>query len=357
MMKKLFLLCLVCCTFSAAQAQQEVLQTAQKANDYFMTKYSDPTVPTFVKRMRESNLWTRAVYYEGLMALYGIDPDKRYLDYTKRWVDHHKWMARGGVQATNADNQCCEQTYIEYHQLTGEGSLDLTRQNLDYQVGTNRILDVLKDNQVKATFFCTGNFVENAPEVMQRIMDEGHEVACHGVDHWQPKDTDFVRSKEIVERCTGRKVYGYRQPRMFPVVESEIKRAGYLYNSSLNPAFIPGRYMHLTEPRTPFMKDGVLQIPASVTPIIRFPLFWLSLHNLPEGLYHWMVRRTLKKDGHFVTYFHPWEFFDLKDHPEFKMPFIIKNHSGRQMMQRLDNLIKMLKKDGHSFITYTEFAK
>ena len=80
MMKKLFLLCLVCCTFSAAQAQQEVLQTAQKANDYFMTKYSDPTVPTFVKRMRESNLWTRAVYYEGLMALYGIDPDKRYLD-------------------------------------------------------------------------------------------------------------------------------------------------------------------------------------------------------------------------------------------------------------------------------------
>ena len=29
-------------------------------------------------------------------------------------------------------------------------------------------------------------------------------------------------------------------------------------------------------------------------------------------------------------YFHPWEFFDLKDHPEFKMPFIIKNHSGRR---------------------------
>ena len=55
------------------------------------------------------------------------------------------------------------------------------------KVGTNRILDVLKQNGVKATFFCTGNFAEQAPEVMQRIMDEGHEVACHGVDHWQPK--------------------------------------------------------------------------------------------------------------------------------------------------------------------------
>ena len=137
--------------------------------------------------------------------------------------------------------------------------------------GTNRILDVLKEQGVKATFFCTGNFAENAPEVMQRIMDEGHEVACHGVDHWQPKETDFAQSKEIVERVTGRKVYGYRQPRMFPVSDSEIARVGYTYNSSLNPAFIPGRYMHLTAPRTWFMKGDVMQIPASVTPWVRFP--------------------------------------------------------------------------------------
>ena len=222
--------------------------------------------------------------------------------------------------------------------------------------GTNRILDVLKSNGVKATFFCTGNFAENAPEVMQRIMDEGHEVACHGVDHWQPKESDFAVSKQIVERVTGRQVYGYRQPRMFPVSDEEIQKAGYTYNSSLNPAFIPGRYMHLTAPRTWFMKDKVMQIPASVTPWVRFPLFWLSLHNLPEGLYHWLVRRTLKHDGYFVTYFHPWEFYDLKEHPEFKMPFIIKNHSGRQMMQRLDSLIKMLLHDGHKFITYQEFV-
>lgn len=222
--------------------------------------------------------------------------------------------------------------------------------------GTNRILDVLKQNNVKATFFCTGNFAKHAPEVMQRIMDEGHEVACHGVDHWRPTETDFARSKEIVERVCGRKVYGYRQPRMFPVSDSEIEKAGYRYNSSLNPAFIPGRYMHLTEPRTWFFKGGVMQIPASVTPCLRFPLFWLALHNLPETLYHALVRRTLNHDGYFVTYFHPWEFYDLKEHPEFKMPFIIKNHSGRQMMQRLDNLIKMLKAHQQEFITFTDFV-
>ena len=224
-------------------------------------------------------------------------------------------------------------------------------------IGTNRILDILKMNGVHATFFCTGNFAEHAPEVMQRIIDEGHEVACHGVDHWQPVASDVQLSKEIVERITGVTVSGYRQPRMFPVSDEAIREAGYTYNSSLNPAFIPGRYMHLTAPRTWFMKDGVMQIPASVTPWIRFPLFWLALHNLPERIYHWLVRRTLKHDGYLVTYFHPWEFYELKEHPELRMPFIIRNHSGQQLCQRLDSLIKMLKGRGEQFITFQEFVE
>ena len=212
--------------------------------------------------------------------------------------------------------------------------------------GTNRILDCLKNNGVKATFFCTSNFAENAPEVMRRIMDEGHEVAAHGCDHWQPQASDVSRSKEILERLTGRTIQGYRQPRMFPVSDTELERMGYVYNSSLNPAFIPGRYMHLSEPRTCFMTGKLLQIPASVTPWIRFPLFWLSCHNLPMWLYQLLVNRVLKHDGYFVTYFHPWEFYPLGEHPEFKMPFIIRNHSGKGMEERLDMLIRKLKEKG-----------
>ena len=73
-------------------------------------------------------------------------------------------------------------------------------------------------------------------------------------------------------------------------------------------------------------------------------------------MYHWMVRRVIKSDGYFVTYFHPWEFYELKKHPEFKMPFIIKRNSGHDMVRRLDNLIKMLKRNNHRFITYNEFV-
>lgn len=221
--------------------------------------------------------------------------------------------------------------------------------------GTNKILDILAENQVKATFFCTSNFVQNAPDVMQRILSEGHEIACHGCDHWNPEASDVKNSKQIIESQMGIKCYGYRQPRMFPVSDADIKACGYTYNSSLNPAFIPGRYMHLTTPRTYFMKDGVLQIPASVTPWLRIPLFWLALHNFPEWLYYAFVKRVLRHDGYFNTYFHPWEFYELKQHPEFRMPFIIRNHSGRQMQQRLDRLIKKLKSSGETFVTYKSF--
>ena len=121
---------------------------------------------------------------------------------------------------------------------------DTLKEGMEVSIlGTNRILDVLKENGVRATFFCTGNFAEHAPEVMQRIIKEGHEVACHGVDHWNPKATDVKESKEIIERTSGIKAHGYRQPRMFPVSDEAIAAAGYTYNSSLNPAFIPGRYM------------------------------------------------------------------------------------------------------------------
>lgn len=223
--------------------------------------------------------------------------------------------------------------------------------------GTHRILDVLKRNGVCATFFCTGNFARHAPDLVRRIMEEGHEVACHGVDHWSPKEGDVARGKAIVEGVTGHRVLGYRQPRMLAVSDYEIRQAGYRYNSSLNPAFIPGRYMHLRARRVPFVRDGVLQIPASVTPWLRFPLFWLSLHHLPERLYLWLALRTLKHDGHLATYFHPWEFCELGERREYRIPYVIRHRCGDDMLGRLDRLVRALKGRGYLFMTYAEFTE
>lgn len=224
-------------------------------------------------------------------------------------------------------------------------------------VGTHNILDCLKSHQVKATFFCTANFAVHAGEVIRRIIDEGHEIASHGYYHQSFEPKDLKNSKDKLEEITGLTIKGYRQARMMPVPEKEIFKAGYTYNTSLNPTFIPGRYMHLRAPRRYFIKENVLQIPASVTPLFRFPLFWLSYHNLPAGMYRWLCYRTWKHDGYMNTYFHPWEFYELNDRPELKLPFIIRNNSGKEMIKRLSDLIGYFRKKGASFITYGEFAK
>ena len=58
-------------TMTAQTTANDVLDVARRVNNYFMAKYSDPTLPTNVKKIRPSSLWTRAVYYEGSVKTYG----------------------------------------------------------------------------------------------------------------------------------------------------------------------------------------------------------------------------------------------------------------------------------------------
>lgn len=231
---------------------------------------------------------------------------------------------------------------------------------LDEQVrvsveGTNAILDILLRAGVKATFFCTTNLLEHAPELGQRILAEGHELASHGCVHEHPTPEATAESKRWLEKQYKIVIAGYRQPKMFPVDDKALKSEGYLYNASLNPACVPGRYMHLTVSRKAFIKEGLLQIPASVVPVLRFPLFWLAEHHLPMALYEGLVKLTLRHDGYFNTYFHPWEFVAIGDKKEYGVPYIIAHRCGDPMRQRLAHLIESLKKEKVQFITYKQF--
>ena len=126
-------------SLSAQSTADDVMSTTRKVNDYFMVKYEDPTVPTNWKRVRPSSLWTRAVYYEGLMALQRIDPQQRYVDYAMMWADFHKWTPRNGTETCDADDQCCCQTYLELIPYSGrdeEQHLKYVRENLDHQMKT-----------------------------------------------------------------------------------------------------------------------------------------------------------------------------------------------------------------------------
>lgn len=137
-------------TRSVGSIQQAVtgrstLAAMQLANQYFMQKWQDPgkiiEVPVRGKSW-PSNIWTRGVYYEGLMELYKISKDPVLLKYAVDWADDHKWDLRGGYTTTNADNQCAGQAYFNLfllskdtqriHAIKSSIDLMLTSDKVDY---------------------------------------------------------------------------------------------------------------------------------------------------------------------------------------------------------------------------------
>jgi len=129
-MKKIFtvLAFMAACLTAMSQelpAPKDVMKEMVRVNKYVMTKrYADPTaVMPYPSRKKNyaSNIWTRGVYYEGLMALYSVNPRNDYYDYAVRWADFHKWgMRNDDTATTNSDNYCCAQTYIDLYNLCPE---------------------------------------------------------------------------------------------------------------------------------------------------------------------------------------------------------------------------------------------
>lgn len=133
--KKLFMLALVATVAHVALAQvalaqpeiQDVMGAMERANDYFINKYPDPGKPTFVKKERPSNLWTRGVYFEGLIALtelerlLGGEKYQMYYKYISDWGNAHSWTPRNGVTTRDADDYCCSQTYLDMYWMEDRG--------------------------------------------------------------------------------------------------------------------------------------------------------------------------------------------------------------------------------------------
>ena len=105
------------CSVQKLPSKENILDPLTRANAYFMNKWPDPGKSIVTNRERPSNIWTRAVYYEGLMALHKIDPQKKYYDYAVDWGAKHNWTPRTGIATRNADDQCCGQTYIDLYLL------------------------------------------------------------------------------------------------------------------------------------------------------------------------------------------------------------------------------------------------
>lgn len=121
--------------------QKETLNTLIKVNKHYMKNNPDCTLPSFVKgKMRPSNIWTRTVYYEGLLALYSIYPDTEYYAYAYQWGDFHKWGMWRETTTRHADNYACGQVYIDMYNLCPKPEILLNvKSNLNMLVNTPQI--------------------------------------------------------------------------------------------------------------------------------------------------------------------------------------------------------------------------
>jgi rhamnogalacturonyl hydrolase YesR len=117
--------------------KKQVLAQMELANKYFMDKWPDTGKTIVTNKERPSNIWTRGVYYEGLMALHEIYPKEAYYKYAYDWSEFHKWGFNGGNTTRNADNYCAAQTYIDLYNLAPDANkLKNTKANINMLLNT-----------------------------------------------------------------------------------------------------------------------------------------------------------------------------------------------------------------------------
>ena len=189
----------------------------------------------------------------------------------------------------------------------------------------DRILAMLDERDVKATFFTLGWIAERYPAMVRLIVDNGHELASHGYHHLRASDQspdefldDITLSKKLLEDLGGQAVIGYRAP-SFSISTNNLwaldilLEAGYRYSSSIYPI----QHDHYGMPDAPRFKfqprgpSGLVELPATTV-----KLFGRNLpasgggyfRLLPYSLSRWLMKSVNHTDLQpCIFYFHPWE--------------------------------------------------
>lgn len=186
------------------------------------------------------------------------------------------------------------------------------------------LLAMLARHGVQATFFTLGWVAERYPQLVRRIVEQGHELASHGYGHQRASDLDhaafredIVRAKQLLEDIGGVAVQGYRAP-SFSIGSSNLwafdslQEAGYRYSSSIYPI----QHDHYGMPDAPRfahkVADGLIEVPVTTLRVRQRNLPSSGggyFRLLPYALSRWMIGRVNQVDRQpAIFYCHPWEF-------------------------------------------------
>jgi len=216
------------------------------------------------------------------------------------------------------------------------------------RIGYDKLLNVLAKYNVKATFFVLGKVIEDEPEIIREIINEGHEIGCHTYSHTelfysneQQFETEIKKCIELISQMK-HKYTGFRAPYFSIDNRTQwalniIKKYGFVYDASIFPGDSKRSGILNYRKDIHQLENGLWEAPISTFKILNFDcgLGGAYFRMLP----YWLFAKKLKKINkatNAIFYIHPWELDE--DHP------YLANLAARRKIPHYFNLSKTHKK-------------
>lgn len=243
-----------------------------------------------------------------------------------------------------------------------------TPENIDF------VLKVLNESDVVATFFVVGEIMERFPDVCERILSGGHEIACHGYYHeplWRSNIKKFELEIKKFDRLVKEKCLGFRAPSFSLNNETRwalkvLIDAKYRYDSSVFPARtplygVPDAPMRPYKPSSDDIKRESVDGKLWEFPMLVFPLMGLKipvaggfyLRFYPTSLIKKAIRKMNKRGFPAVIYVHNWELDS--NMPRFRLgPYksFVTYYNIKQTKRKLKSLLSTF-----SFSSFKNFIE
>ena len=204
-------------------------------------------------------------------------------------------------------------------------------------IGLSKILDLLAERDIRATFFTLGAVAKSNPKSIRSITKYGHEIASHTMNHekiYDLKPTEFLKQeqecKKILEDISESKVSGFRAPYFSITTQSLwaldiLAQLGYIYDSSISPMQTWRYGIAGTKPGIYQLKSGLIEFTPSLGSFCShsYGVGGAYLRIYPYKLTKAALKQSTVNGLPGMFYVHPWE-LDPK-HPQLKIglkPFI-----------------------------------
>lgn len=179
-----------------------------------------------------------------------------------------EWGIKRGDNHEQPDLGSKNKSLIEKYNGMAMGNKEIKNIYLTFDLGyeagyTESILNTLKENNVPATFFITAHYVNTASDLVQRMIDEGHIVGNHTVNHKSmPSLSDEEIRKELMNLHTSvYEKFGYEMRYMRPPKGEYSEKS---LNSTVKLGYIPVMwsfaYADWDEKKQPSQTDGINKI-------------------------------------------------------------------------------------------------